>query len=319
MDSPVISLAVDSLSVRAGASSITGKVRRHNEDSFLCIPGAYVVADGMGGHKAGDVASQLTIAAVAEWLAEGVPDITEMPTVVVRANDAVRGHAGDAGQHGMGSTLVGAFVVRNADEDSIVVVNVGDSRCYVLIDQTLEQLTTDHSFVQELVDAGDLTPEAAAVHPDRNVVTRAIGIEPVVAADFFVVPPVRAARLMLCSDGISGELSMDRIHHLLSTTPDPSVAAEALTMAVLEGMARDNATAVVVDIVRTDVVAAVVEDVDITGPRVRPEIDDVADEADAGVAGESDGHVIATVPMSSVAVPSVPTFATDLIDEVPGG
>jgi len=315
VDSPVTSLTVDSLSVRAGASSITGKVRRHNEDSFLCVPGAYVVADGMGGHRAGDVASQLTIAAIAEWLAVGVPEISEMPAVVVRANDAVRDHAGGAGQHGMGSTMVGAFLARNADEDSIVVVNVGDSRCYALIDQSLEQLTSDHSFVQELVDAGEITPEAAAVHPDRNVVTRAIGIEAVVAADFFVVPPVRAVRLMLCSDGVSGELSIERIHHILSTTPDPSVAAEALTTAVLEGYARDNATAVVVDVVRTDVAPVRTEDVDITGPRVRPDVD-----SGVGVGADNQAELlIATVPMGNETAPSVPTFATDVIDEVPGG
>lgn len=310
-----------------GAATDVGKVRRLNEDSHLEVPGAFVVADGMGGHQAGDVASRLTIEAVQALLAGGVPDVATIGSVVQLANDSVRSHAGDAGQHGMGSTLVGAFVVRNADEESIVVVNVGDSRCYALIDGRLSQVTRDHSHVQELVDAGVITADAAATHPERNVVTRAIGIEDVVAGDFYVLPTVPRARLLLCSDGVSGELAFDEMSALLSSVEHPVEAAGALIAAVLEGRAADNATAIVVDVVRDeDPQPEAAADVDVTGPRpavaIDPEITAPAPRplppptaADAAPDG-----LISSVPMpppAGTATPPPAAEANHIIDDVP--
>ncbi len=265
----------DGLDLQWGAATDVGKVRRLNEDSYLDAPGAFVVADGMGGHQAGDVASRLTIEAVQEMLAEGLPDVGTIGSVVQRANSSVRAHAGAVGQQGMGSTLVGAFVVRNADEESIVVVNVGDSRCYAVVDEVMSQVTKDHSHVQDLVDAGSITADAAATHPERNVVTRAIGIEDVVAGDFFVLPAVARLRLLLCSDGVSGELSFEQIAEMLHSFTDPAEAADALIAAVLQGRAGDNATAIVVDVCRspTDEVPST-DELDVTGPRpVVPPLD----------------------------------------------
>ncbi len=258
----------DGLELEWGAATDVGKVRRLNEDSFLVSPGAFVVADGMGGHQAGDVASKLTIEAVEGLLAEGPPDVSAIGSVVARANSSVRSHAGSVDREGMGSTLVGAFVVRNADEDAIVVVNVGDSRCYSVVDDVVSQITKDHSHVQELVDAGSISSDAAAVHPERNVVTRAIGIEDVVAGDFFVLPSVERMRLLLCSDGVSGELTFEKIASLLTTVDDPVEAAAALISSVLEGRAADNATAIVIDVRRT--LHALIDEadaLDVTGPR----------------------------------------------------
>lgn len=303
-----------------GAATDVGKVRRLNEDSFLDVLGAFVVADGMGGHQAGDVASRLTIEAVKDMLAEGRPDVGTIASLVQRANDSVRTHAGSAGQHGMGSTLVGAFVVQNADEESLVIVNVGDSRCYSLVDGIVSQVTVDHSLVQELVDAGEIPPEAAATHPERNVVTRAIGIEDVVAGDFFVLPPLPHVRLLLCSDGVSGELSADRLAELLTTLDDPMDVAVALIAAVLEGRAADNATAIVVDIRRSDV--AVLDELnglDVTGPRPMVALHDPDVTAPLPGFPPPSTPLISAVPGAEGEVPTASLTVEDtvIIDDVP--
>ena len=296
--------------ISSGAATDVGKIRRLNEDSYLDVPGAFVVADGMGGHQAGDVASRLTIEAVAAMLSEGVPDVSTISSLVQRANSSVRAHAGAEGQHGMGSTLVGAFVVRNADEDSLVVVNVGDSRCYSLVDGIVAQVTTDHSLVQELVDAGEILPEAAATHPERNVVTRAIGIEDVVAGDFFVLPALPRVRLLLCSDGVSGELADEQLAEILSTVADPADAAAALIVAVLAGRAADNATAIVIDVVRmSDVSADEGSEPDVTGPR--PVVAFPDPEITAPIA-----HL--QQPAQAPPGPTAPPPVTPLISAVPG-
>jgi len=303
-----------------GAATHVGKVRRLNEDSYLDAPGAFVVADGMGGHQAGDVASRLTIEAVQAMLAEGLPDVGTIASLVQRANASVRVHAGSDGQRGMGSTLVGAFVVQNADEESIVIVNVGDSRCYSLIDGVVAQITTDHSLVQELVDAGEITPEAAVSHPERNVVTRAIGIEDVVAGDFFVLPALPHVRLLLCSDGVSGELSESRIAGILTSLSDPAEAADALVAAVLEGRAADNATAIVVDVGRTAAIAFGLDDgLDVTGPRPVAVLPDPEVTAPLPRFPPPSTPMISAVPGAekAAAASSVPAEANIVIDDVP--
>jgi len=301
-----------------GAATDVGKVRRLNEDSYLDLPGAFVVADGMGGHQAGDVASRLTIEAVQGMLAEGLPDVGMIASLVQRANASVRAHAGAEGQRGMGSTLVGAFVVQNADEESIVIVNVGDSRCYSLIDGVVAQITTDHSLVQELVDAGEIAPDAAATHPERNVVTRAIGIEDVVAGDFFVLPALPLVRLMLCSDGVSGELSGSQIEEILTNLVNPAEAAEALIAAVLEGRAADNATAIVVDFGRT---AAPTIDLDngsdTTGPRPVVMLPDPEVTAPLPRFPPPSTALISAVPGAARAAVDSPAEASIIIDDVP--
>ena len=237
------------LLIEWGAVTHVGKVRAVNEDSFLATPGMWVVADGMGGHSAGRAASEIMINAAAEC-ADGEPlTLADVPSVLERANQVVRQRALAEGYETMGTTVCGVALVDNGGEDALLVFNVGDSRCYeVVADGDLVQLTTDHSYVQELVERGKIAPEEARSHPNRNVVSRAIGIEDTVAADFIVLPRRSASRLLLCSDGVSGELTDEQIAEILVNADTPADASELLLKEVMSGQARDNATAVVLDI-----------------------------------------------------------------------
>ena len=235
------------LKFSSGAATTVGKVRKANEDAFLTRLGAYVVADGMGGHQAGDGASRLVVEAVSDALNDGVPSLGSLATMIDASNAAIRAFAADVEGRVMGSTLVGVFCARNADDHSLVVVNVGDSRCYSLTERGLQQVSVDHSQVQELVAAGRLSSEEAKHHPERNVVTRAIGADASVVGDYFMLSMEAPMRLLLCSDGVSGELDDERISRLLLATPDPQRAAEGLIDEVMLGRAADNATAVVID------------------------------------------------------------------------
>lgn len=232
---------------RWGATTHVGGVRDHNEDAFYVSDEVCVVADGMGGHEAGEVASQLVTQLVAETFGARPLAVTELPRVVSSLNSAVRQKGAENNTQGMGTTVVGVALADNADAPSAVVFHVGDSRCYRIAHGRMDQLTTDHSHVQDLVQDGRITEAEARAHPLRNVITRALGADAVVEADFHVLPE-EDCRLLLCSDGLSGEVDDDRIWELLSTYADPSKAAVALVEAVLEGPARDNVTAVVIDL-----------------------------------------------------------------------
>jgi protein phosphatase len=231
-----------------GATTHVGGVREHNEDAFYVSDDVCVVADGMGGHEAGEVASQLVTQLVSETFEARRLDVADLPRFVSALNAAVLRKGAENNTRGMGTTLVGVAVADNGETPSAVVFHVGDSRCYRLANGTMTQLTTDHSHVQDLVDDGRITPAEALTHPLRNVITRALGADVAVEADFHVLPEENC-RLLLCSDGLSGEVDDDRIRELLTTRAEPSKAAVALVEAVLEGPARDNVTAIVVDVV----------------------------------------------------------------------
>jgi PPM family protein phosphatase len=231
-----------------GVSTHVGGVRDHNEDAYVVSEHACVVADGMGGHEAGEVASQLVVRMVADVFASRLLDVSELPAFVATLNDEVQRAGEKNDTPGMGTTVVGVVITENGDTPSAVVFHVGDSRCYRLATGIMTQVTVDHSHVEEMVRAGIITRHEALTHPLRNVVTRALGAEPTVEADFFVLPD-EGCRLLLCSDGLSGEIHDDQIWDVLTSHPDPSNAAAALVRAVLDGPARDNVTAIVVDIV----------------------------------------------------------------------
>lgn len=230
-----------------GAGTHVGGVRDHNEDAFFVSPDVCVVADGMGGHEAGEVASQLVTHIVADVFGAHRLDVSELPRFVSALNAAVLRKGAENNTRGMGTTVVGLAVADNGDAPSAVVFHVGDSRCYRLCNGVMKQLTSDHSHVQELVQAGRITPDEALTHPLRNVITRALGADVAVEADFHVLDEENC-RILLCSDGLSGEVDDDRIWDLLTSNTDPTAAAVALIDAVLEGPARDNVTAIVVDI-----------------------------------------------------------------------
>ena len=234
-----------------GATTHVGGVRSHNEDAFYVSDDVCVVADGMGGHEAGEVASQLVTQLVSEGFGPRRFDVAELPRFVSTLNAAVLRKGVENNTRGMGTTVVGVAVADNGDTPSAVVFHVGDSRCYRLAGGVMTQLTTDHSHVQTLIQAGRITPAEALTHPLRNVITRALGAAAAVEADFHVLAD-EDCRLLLCSDGLSGEIDDDRIRELLAANVDPSIAAVALVEAVLQGPARDNVTAIVLDIAFPD-------------------------------------------------------------------
>jgi serine/threonine protein phosphatase PrpC len=245
-----------------GAATFVGRVRRVNEDSYLALPPVYAVADGMGGHDAGDVASALAIEALIAC-ARSRPLSAE--AVLAALDDANRAIIARDEPNGMGTTLTGLAALEAAGGDRLMVFNVGDSRVYRLGGGRFDQVTVDHSEVQELVLAGVLTREQARTHPRRNVVTRALGSDPVLRADHWLLPAVGGDRYLLCSDGLYSELSDEAIARLLAAG-DAQQAAAALVTAANDAGGHDNITAVVV-----------VVDVDVD---VDDDVDDAADRAD---------------------------------------
>ncbi|CUR59618.1 Protein phosphatase 2C domain protein [metagenome] len=240
----------------AGATDV-GLVRTHNEDAHLVAPPVFVVADGMGGHQGGDVASGIVVeefAALAGFagnLAEGAAAMTaalESCQRRILEYAAQQGAAGP-GQWYAGTTVTAALLVEGADPPCWLVMNLGDSRCYRFHDGVLVQVSTDHSVVQELIDAGLISEAEAVVHPERHVITKALGGPHLASPDFFELSLAEAERLLLCSDGINGLLADDEIAAVLAEHRDPVAAADRVVAAALAAGGSDNATAVVVDVV----------------------------------------------------------------------
>jgi serine/threonine protein phosphatase PrpC len=311
--------AIGAVRIAAAGASDVGKRRKINEDALFVTGGLVVVADGMGGHDAGDVASRLTIDVVAEF-ADRVPlAFPDLEELVRSANTAVHRYGVANGTEGMGTTLVCAALVDNGDEADLVIVNVGDSRCYELVPEGgLTQITSDHSLVQELVEAGDLDEEGARSHQERNVVTRAVGILEQVAADYYVLERRPSTRLLLCSDGVSGEVSDEQLRVALDMANDVEQAVALVMRAVAETPARDNATAIVVDVVRADIAARA--ELEMDGQTLRRTSPDTAD---GGHAEPAPGGMISSVPSGASspgeAADPPAVFGAALIDEVPTG
>lgn len=241
--------------LRWGAATDAGRVRANNQDAPLAVEGLFAVADGMGGHRGGEVASQVAVRALEDGFLE--PRAESLLEAVHKANEAVFVRASDDPDlRGMGTTLTAVALVEGTDEDDedevLVVVNVGDSRTYLFRDNELDQLTEDHSLVEEMVRTGRLTPEEAEGHPQRNIVTRALGIEPEVDVDWLTVAPYTGDRFLLCSDGLFGEVDDGGIASVLRRLEDPADAARELVRLANEGGGRDNVTVVVVDVVDDD-------------------------------------------------------------------
>ncbi|MGQ0434025.1 MAG: Stp1/IreP family PP2C-type Ser/Thr phosphatase [Microthrixaceae bacterium] len=248
------------LVLRAGAATDTGRIRAINQDSYAMLPelGIYVVADGMGGAQGGEVASRMAIDAIREGYQE--PSATALAEVIAHANDRIHAAADDPNLRGMGTTTVAlAIVPEEPDPDApepdvdppqhLLVANVGDSRAYLLRDGGLTQITDDHSVVAELVRDGHITASEAEAHPQRNIITRVLGVYPEVAADLWPIDPVRGDRYLLCSDGLFNEVTDDQITAALRRLHDPGEAAAELVRLANEGGGRDNITVIVVDVV----------------------------------------------------------------------
>jgi PPM family protein phosphatase len=230
----------------AGSASLVGRVRSANEDALAVTEDLVVVADGMGGHLAGEVASADAVEVVAD--ASGRPSLAELVAAVHRANRRINQRAADDDElRGMGTTVCAVGLV-DEDGERLAVLNVGDSRVYLLADGTLTRLTEDHSLVETLVREGRISPEDAEVHPQRNVLTRALGVDASVVVDAWLLDPCDGDRLLLCSDGLFNELSEARINEILSEERDPQTCASRLADEADAAGGRDNISTVVVDV-----------------------------------------------------------------------
>ena len=236
------------IALSVGSASDVGRVRRDNEDTARVAGPVFVVADGMGGHAAGEVASRIAAETIAQSSPQGQGlQVRDLVDRVVEANRRILASAArHPEQTGMGTTATGLAVVSVGGSRHWAVFNVGDSRVYRLLDGRLSQVTVDHSEVWELVIRGELTPEQAQHHPGRNIVTRSLGREPMGPVDTWVFPPYAGESFLLCSDGLSNELTLGQMEAVLGAGHDAQETAEELVRRAVAAGGRDNVTAIVV-------------------------------------------------------------------------
>ena len=232
------------MKLSGGTSSHVGNVREVNQDRAHFCESLTAVADGMGGHKGGEIAAEVAVLGFQGITGQVEPE--ELADLVSDANNAIFDRAIDPDLRGMGTTLV--VLALQSDESQVVIANVGDSRAYLFRGKELTQITIDHSLVEDLVRTGEITKEEALHHPQRNIVTRALGIAPRVEPDLFPVSIELGDRFLLCSDGLFNEVSEERIAEYLQTS-DPVETAELLVQAAIGEAGRDNVTVSVVDVV----------------------------------------------------------------------
>jgi serine/threonine protein phosphatase PrpC len=230
-----------------GSATDRGHVRTVNEDALLTAPPVFLVADGMGGYAAGATASAIVVqefaapadtsSVTAEWVMDSFR----------RSQDRIRGAA--AG----GTTVAGFAAVEQNGLPYWLIFNIGDSRVYRCSAGTVSQISVDHSVVQELIELGDVSREKARFHPQRHIITRAVGSPDGPRPDFWLLPATGGDRLMICSDGVTSELDADQIAELTSAVDtSPQQVAQSLVASALGAGGRDNVTVVVVDVVAVD-------------------------------------------------------------------
>ena len=313
--------------LRWGSATHEGQLRAQNEDHAHAGEGLFVVADGMGGHLAGEVASEMAVDRLDDRLPmTSANTLEELVDAISEANTEIyRGSIDDPDRAGMGTTVTAIAVVTDPhDGEAFAVANVGDSRSYVLRHGRLRQLTIDHSFVQELVAEGAITRDEARTHPRRNIVTRALGIEPYVRVDSWTMPIIRGDRFVLCSDGLVDEITDDAITEILTEhADDPQAAAQALVDAANDAGGRDNITVVVVDVVEGDEPPDPTEEFDVvpvwhdgdqdhTGENEI--VADPPDDHGVGDGNDRDGDGVATLYDGGDDVTPVPGAAVPIVD-----
>jgi protein phosphatase len=239
----------DELQLSWAGTTDRGRRRENNQDAYLAKFPLFVVADGMGGHAGGEIASQNTVARLDEMLGQG--DVTDagIQQALHLAIDDIHSHP-ETTDEGTGTTLTGVYLERG--EDGVwqwTALNIGDSRVYLKRDDRLVQVTTDHSVVQELIASGKISPEEADGHPYSNVITRAVGASELVAPDYVSVDLRDEDRLVICSDGLTKELTDYGILHFLREHDDPADAVDAMVEAALENGGRDNVTLIVLRVI----------------------------------------------------------------------
>lgn len=230
----------------SGADTHTGKRRTLNEDSHLATAPVFLVADGMGGHEAGERASAAVIAEFTELIGRESLALDDVRQALSRARLAVE-QLETINASRAGTTLSGVVISSVDGLGYWLAMNIGDSRTYRFADGELEQITVDHSVIQELIDLGELTPEAAMADSRRNIITRAIGGGSSGDADFWLFPAEIGDRMLVCSDGLTAEVPDARIREVLAHESDPQRAAAVLTADAVDAGGRDNITVIVVD------------------------------------------------------------------------
>lgn len=228
----------------------TGLRRDNNQDAFLAEYPLFVVADGMGGHAGGEIASQSTITRLQEIVDTGSVTTSAIEHALEQAVADIATHP-ETTDEGTGTTLTGVLFDAADDVPRWISLNIGDSRVYLLRDERLVQVTTDHSVVQELISSGRLSPEEAESHPYSNVITRAVGASELTPPDYLGIEVLDGDRFVICSDGLTKELTDYGIQHFLRENADPAVAVDAMLAAALENGGRDNVTLIVVKVQRT--------------------------------------------------------------------
>lgn len=227
----------------------TGHRREVNQDALLAEYPLFVVADGMGGHLGGEIASASTVDRLRATVAAGSVTPKSIEKALSRAVKDIVSHP-ETTDEGTGTTLTGLYLETSTEEPHWVTLNIGDSRVYLLRDDEIVQVTTDHSVVQELIAAGRLSPEEAENHPYGNVITRAVGPSDSVKPDYLRLEVLDGDRFVICSDGLTKELTDFGIRHFLEANADPAEAASAMMAAALENGGRDNITIIVLDVAR---------------------------------------------------------------------
>lgn len=254
---------VGQLGLSWAAQTNTGLKRAGNQDSYLAAAPVFAVADGMGGHAAGDEASAAVVARLAQYISGDFASTDEIAQALRQASDDIGEIGVGHDRPGSGTTVTGIALTIQGQRPYWAVFNIGDSRVYSFLDGVLTQLTVDHSAVQAMVDAGSITAIEAESHPNRNIITRAVGFGKNPVPDLWFIPVAEGARLLICSDGLTKEVDTDLIRLLLAEAIDADDAAGLLLEAALAAGGRDNVTTVVVEVVRSDAV----DDADTTLPR----------------------------------------------------
>lgn len=240
----------DTLDLTWYGATDTGRRREANQDAFLAAFPLFVVADGMGGHIGGEIASASTVDRLGSMVGKGKANAKAIERALSRAVADIASHP-ETTDEGTGTTVTGVYLEAEAGREAWVTLNIGDSRVYLMRDGQLDQLTTDHSVVQELIASGRLSPEEAENHPYGNVITRAVGPSERVTPDYVRVEIVDGDRFVVCSDGLTKELTDYGIQHFLEHNADPKGAAEAMMSAALENGGRDNVTIIVLNVRRS--------------------------------------------------------------------
>jgi len=304
------------VSLNWGFATDVGRVRELNEDAYLAVPPVFAVADGMGGHDAGEVASTLTVTRLQKLVRDEPPEIAEVSQELHQINGMLRDASVDGAQVDMGTTAVGLCVVKNGGVLSWLVLNIGDSRAYSIVDGVMDQVTHDHSYVQQLVDGGLISQDQARTHPEKNIITQALGLTPAIEPDFWVRQIRAGERFLLCSDGLTGEITDDEIASIVCGSDDPQEAVGHLLERAIARGGHDNVTVIVVDV--DGVVAAAAETTDTRPGRLKTDMDPKNDhlvnapsEIMDGLGAEAD----APTPAATIAdVPAVASPALEMLE-----